>query len=109
MEPRDRARATAYPAGAAVKFSYLDSAPAVPASVFQWARRLITDLNANFYGGPPIGSALLFVGDTPANYLDADGATFDADLYPVLAEALGGNTLPNWTAPSGGKYAVKAR
>jgi hypothetical protein len=92
-----------------MKFAYLDTGAGVAPSIFQWARRLVNDLNATAYGGPGIGSALLYVGDIPANYLEADGSSFDPDQYPVLAAALGSDILPDWEAPAGGRYAIRAR
>lgn len=91
-----------------MKFTYLVSGQGVPALVFQWAKRLVDDLN-RAQSLIPVGGSQLVIGDVPPDYLEADGSMFDADQYPALAYTLGGNTLPNWTAPSGGTYAIRAR
>lgn len=48
----------------------------------------------------PVGSVVLWLtsAEVPAGWTWADGSTFDPDKYPELAEALGGNTLPNLPA-----------
>lgn len=48
----------------------------------------------------PVGEVTMWFGakaDVPAGWLPLDGAPFDAEAYPVLAELLGGNVLPSFT------------
>lgn len=47
-------------------------------------------------GGVPIGSAVDYFGASlPGGYLWADGSSFSAATYPVLAAVLGSTTLPD--------------
>ncbi|WP_240998616.1 phage tail protein [Pseudomonas viridiflava] len=46
-------------------------------------------------GSLPVGTMLPFPrGTVPAGFLEVDGSTFSADVYPDLAAYLGGTTLP---------------
>lgn len=47
--------------------------------------------------GVPTGSVQMFMGEVnPPGWLMCNGDTFDANQYPVLADILGGNVLPDF-------------
>lgn len=58
---------------------------------------------------PPVGAAVVWTGSSvPAGWLTADGSAFDAGEYPLLADVLGGSTLPALTGVSGRPWIVRA-
>ena len=57
------------------------------------------------YADIPVASEVKFDGtDIPSSFLACDGSTFSATIYPELAEALGGTTLP-----TNNGYIIKAK
>lgn len=83
--------------------------PAWMADIARRVARLEAKTRANTT--PPVGSVILWTpaGVPDSNWLLTTGGSFSSSTYPVLADLLGGTTLPNLTNPSGAHYIIRAR
>ncbi len=83
--------------------------------IWQWARRLITDLNTRDgvlqQAIVPPGMALIRRGSlpAPAGYVLEDGASYPIDRYPALFAAIGytyGGAGANFNVPNNGSSSI---
>lgn len=59
---------------------------------------------------PPVGAMIVWPGGgtPPPGWLTANGATISSADWPLLADQLGGTTLPNPAAVSGHGWIIRA-
>lgn len=77
----------------------------------RWVERRMAEhdwrIAGNGTGAVPIGTVTRWGGSTPpGGWLTCDGSTFSSTTYPILADVLGGTTLPTLTGTPG--YIIKA-
>lgn len=93
-----------------MRFEYLKAG----GEFWQWAKRLVDDLNKSQEVTVPIGGMVFWAGgDIPLNYLECDGATYSRSVYPELYLALGGVgptfDVPSETSPISQPLIIRAR
>lgn len=97
-----------------MKFQSLRSTETSPSGIYEWAKRLVEDLNKSQTASPPIGAIEFWSSgvDLPLGWIAADGSTFNRDDYPKLFLLLSGTgttfDTPNITAPSGAVSIIRA-
>lgn len=87
-----------------------------PRSAQQWIQaveRRVLRLEASIRSSRqvPVGAMLQWWSNDPAppaGWLVADGGSFDADAYPLLAEQLGGSAVPDVSPASGARFIIRA-
>lgn len=76
-----------------------------------WASATISELDRALgaYDSADVGAVKEFTTGLPEfGYLQANGSTFPAASYPILAQKLGSTTLPNLAPQYGGTVGIRA-